>query len=294
MNARALRIHFHRIAAAHALLFLLLIFACGFVASGLAFARAHQPADSQAVPLFRIGEQLRYRIDWQKYAGAAYAELDVIDRGRFFGVGAWHFRASVHTTEPARAFFPLDDEADSYARPAGLASFRYQERFQESGKPEDTYAEFIPSGDASGGAWPRVVVPQGTHDPVSAIYSLREADWRRVPEVRLAVYDGEDLYEIAARSMGTEKVSVEAGEYLATRIAIRLLQNGRELPDEHFTLWLANDATQTPVRLDAQLPFGDLHLELTSSVQAQNKLGNKQRMELPVNLPQRSSHPAEN
>jgi hypothetical protein len=288
MNAAALRLRFRSIAASPRLPFFLFVVALGCVSSNFANVRASHPPDSSAV-LFRIGEQLHYRVDWQRYAGAAYAELDVIDRGSFFGEDAWHFRASVHTAEPARAFFPVDDEADSYARLAGLASFRYREHFQEDGKPEDTYAELISTSGPSDGAWTRVVVPDGTHDPLSAVYSLRETDWRHASEVRIPVYDGEDLCEIAAQSVGTEKVSVDAGEYIATKIEIRLLENNHEVPGEHFTLWLANDATQTPVRLDAQLALGNLRVELTSAEQAENK-SRRQK----INPRRRSSLPAEN
>jgi hypothetical protein len=288
MNPRGLHNGLHRIAALPVLSFFLFVVALGCVSSNFANVRASHPPDSSAV-LFRIGEQLHYRVDWQRYAGAAYAELDVIDRGSFFGEDAWHFRASIHTAEPARAFFPVDDEADSYARLVGLASFRYREHFQEAGKPEDTYAELISSGTASDGAWTRVVVPDGTHDPISAVYSLRETDWRRASEARIPVYDGEDLCEIVARSVGTERVSVDAGEYIATKIEIRLFENNHEVPGEYFTLWLANDATQTPVRLDAQLPLGNLRVELISAEQAENK---SRRQE--INPRRRSSLPAEN
>ncbi|HEV2290183.1 MAG TPA: DUF3108 domain-containing protein [Candidatus Acidoferrales bacterium] len=287
MNDSTFRISSRDKSAARVLLFSLFLLGFGFLFCELTNARAHSPADSHGVPFFRIGEQLRYRVDWQRYAGAAYAELDVVDRGNFFGEDAWHFRASVHTAEPARALFPVDDEADSYARLAGLASFRFREHFDEAGKPEDTYAELISSGDVSDARWTRIIVPEGTHDPVSAVYSLRQMDWRLASEVRIPVYDGDDLYEMVARSGGTEEVSVEAGKYIAKKITIRLLESGREVPGEHFTLWLANDTVETPVRLDAQLPLGNFRVELTSGEQAQNR-------ENAVSPLRRSSLPAGN
>lgn len=289
MTAGAFRLRSRRDAAAHALFVFLLVFVLGFLFCKFTNARPRQLPGSCAVPLFRIGEQLRYRVDWQRYTGAAYAELDVVDRGSFFGAEAWHFRASVHTAEPARALFPVDDEADSYARLAGLASFRYREHFNEAGKPEDTYAELISSGDSSGAPWTRIIVPKDTHDPISAVYALRQMDWQHRSEARIPLYDGEDLYEMVAQNSGAEKISVDAGQYSATKIVIRLLENGREVPDEHFTLWLAKDAVETPVRMDAQLPLGNLRVELTSAEQSENK-----RSEWPVTLPRRSSLPAGN
>jgi hypothetical protein len=31
----------------------------------------------------------------------------------------------------------------------------------------------------------------------------------------------------------------------------------------HFTLWLANDASRTPVLVEAEIPFGTSRIELT-------------------------------
>jgi Protein of unknown function (DUF3108) len=216
------------------------------------------------LPAFRIGEILNYRIDWQRYAGAAVAQLQVVDRGNFYGSQSWHFRASVHTAEPIRALYPMDDQIDSYALLAGLESRQYQEHFREFGKPEDTDLALVSPGEASNGPLPRVIVPLGTHDAVSAIYSLREVDWLRTPEFRIPVFDGQNVYEMVAKPNTPMGIHVAAGDYKATEIEIRLLEGNQEIPDEHFKIWLADDAARTPLLCEADLSIGTLRIELTS------------------------------
>ena len=58
------------------------------------------------------------------------------------------------------------------------------------------------------------------------------------------------------------QVTVPAGQFTATRIAIHVSERGIELPDTHFWLWLAHDAARTPVLIEAEVPFGTARVEL--------------------------------
>jgi len=103
----------------------------------------------------------------------------------------------------------------------------------------------------------------GTRDPLGMMEYLRNVDWSKTPEVRSPVYDGRKLYDVrASLSAGSEKVTVPAGSYTASKIELRIFDNGTEMKDSHFFLHLANNAARTPVLLDAQLPFANARVEL--------------------------------
>lgn len=247
------------------------------------------PAASVQLPAFRVGETLNYRIDWQRYAGAAVAQLQVVDRGNFYGWQAWHLRASVHTAEPVRALYSMDDQIDSYALLANLESRQYQEHFREFGKLEETDATLVSPGEVSDAPSPHVIVPPGTRDSLSAIYFLRETDWRRVQELRAPVYDGQNVYEMAAKPGEPAGIHVAAGDYKATEIDIRLLDGNKEIPDEHFRIWLADDTARTPLLCEAYLPIGTLRIELTSDTAFEAEAGAN-----PITPRARSNPPAGN
>lgn len=221
-------------------------------------------AENSLTPRFRIGEVLNYRIDWQGHMGAGIAQLQVLDRESIFGAQAWHFRASLHTAEPIRAVYPMDDQIDSYAQLVDLESRRYQERFREFGVRDETDATFVSPGENSNAPAPHVIVPAGTRDALSAIYLLRITDWRKSPELRVPVFDGQNVYQMLAKYAATAEIRVTTGSYKATEIEISLFDGNRQVPDEHFKIWLAEDTVRTPLLCEAYLSIGTLRIELTS------------------------------
>ena len=53
-----------------------------------------------------------------------------------------------------------------------------------------------------------------------------------------------------------------AGDYRATKIQIRIFENGVESKDASFALYLANRAARTPVLLEAVLPVATARVAL--------------------------------
>jgi hypothetical protein len=280
-----MKAHFNNIAIRWALIGGIALCTPWFVSHSKSSARS----DGLHAPVFRIGEVLNYRVDWGRYTGAASAQLQIVDRSDFEGLEAWHFRATVHTAEPVRALYPMDDQIDSYAVPGNLTSRQYQERLREFGSVETTDALLVSSGDVASLSSPRVIVPPGTHDALSAIYFLRMADWTAGTEIRAPVFDGENVYQMRAKASVPSAIHVMAGTYQATKIEIHLFDGSKEIPDESFNLWLADDPARTPVLCEAQLTMGSLRIELTGDSASDAHAGP------PAVTPQaNSSHPAGN
>lgn len=267
MTAKIRRLSISRAAIRRGVIFAAMLACAALAAVCIPSSAKTHTASATTDPKFavlRIGEVLTYRIDWQRYAGAAVAQLQIVGRGEFHGADAWHFRAALHTDEPLRALYPLDDQIDAYVSLANLRTVEYQEHSREFGRPQDTQASFVLPGEASDAPLPHVIVPPGTRDALSAIYFLRTIDWPHVSEVRARVFDGENVYQMIATPAKTELIRVAAGDYQTTGIRIHLLDGNKEIADEHFALWLANDQARTPVLCEANLPIGVLRIELTS------------------------------
>lgn len=80
----------------------------------------------------------------------------------------------------------------------------------------------------------------------------------------MPVFDGKKLYELRARlERGADETEVPAGPFTASRIDLRVYERGRELTQVRISLWIANDAARTPVRVEAELPFGSVRAELS-------------------------------
>jgi Protein of unknown function (DUF3108) len=224
--------------------------------------KAESTADT-GLPL-RAGEVLEYSANVSELNNVASLRLQVAGRGNFLGKSTWHLQAFAHTQNPLRMVFELDDQFDSYSDATTLASLQYEMHLNERGQKVESIQRMTATGKepASPGAAQARVLP-GTRDPLGLMQYLRNVDWTKTPEVRGPVYDGHKLYDVRARlGPASEKVTVPAGSYTASKIGIRVFDAGVEMKDASFTLYVAKDAARTPVLLEAIMPFATARVEL--------------------------------
>jgi hypothetical protein len=232
-------------------------------ASSPTAAKKTAPPVDTGLPL-REGEVLDYTANVANLNNVATLTLKVVGRGNFVGKSAWHLQATAHTQNPLRMVFELDDQFDSYSDAGTLASMQYEMRLSERGQKVESLQRMASTGKepAPADATAARVLP-GTRDPLGLMEYLRNVDWSKTPEVRSPVYDGHKLYDIRAKIAGSsESVSVPAGKYAASKIEIRVFEDGVEMKDASFTLHLANNAGRTPVLLEAIMPFATARVEL--------------------------------
>jgi len=217
-----------------------------------------------AVLPLRAGEVLEYIANVSKVDNVATLRLQVAGRGNFLGKSTWHLQASAHTQNPLRMVFELDDQFDSYSDAATLTSLQYEMHLSERGQKVDSVQRMTATGKepAPPEATQARVLP-GTRDPLGMMQYLRYVDWTKIPEVRCPVYDGHKLYDVRAKAGASAvEVSIPAGNYTTSRVAIRVFENGAEMKDASFSLYLANDTARTPVLLEAVMPFATARVEL--------------------------------
>jgi hypothetical protein len=233
-------------------------------ASAPAKAFAVSKITSAEIPMpFRTGETLNYRVEWAIFPNAAALQMDVVERRNLLGWQTWHFRASAHSEEPARTFFVVDDQFDSYTDAATLESHQYEMYLSEMGSKENEVLHLIPIGQPNRGNAAPVIVQPGTRDPLGAFYALRAVDWKQTPEFDVPVYDGSDLYDVRARQeAASDQVAVDAGNFQAAKISLHLFEHGKEVPHTSFLLWFAHNAERTPVLMLAEMPVGSVRVEL--------------------------------
>ena len=163
--------------------------------------------------------------------------------------------------------FELDDQFDSYSDASSMTSVQYEMHLSERGQKVDNVQRMLSSMQdpiPAGGSGVRV--PLGTRDPLGLLEYLRSTDWSHTGEVRSPVFDGHKLYDVRAAVVGKANgITVPAGTFNTTKIEIHVLDNGQEMKDAHFLLYLANDAARLPVLLEAVLPVATARVELTKS-----------------------------
>ena len=210
------------------------------------------------------GEVLEFTGSVAKVSNVASLRLVVNGRKELAGKDAWHLQAFAHTQNPLRMVFELDDQFDSYSAPGDFASVQYEMRLNERGQKLQSVQRMTPTGrePAPAGASEARVLP-GTRDPLGMMQYLRSVDWAKTPVVHGPVYDGHKLYEVRAQKIGSAEVEVPAGKFSTATVDIKVFDDGVEMKDAHFTVYLAMDAARTPVLLEAVLPFAAARVELT-------------------------------
>jgi hypothetical protein len=212
-----------------------------------------------------VGESWHYSANVSKLNSVANLLLKVVEKRNFMGKSTWHLQAFAHTENPLRMVFALDDQFDSYSDANSLVSEQYEMHLDEKGQKVDVVQRLTSSGKepAPEDAMAARVLP-GTRDPLGMMQYLRTVDWSKTPEVRSPVYDGHKLYDVYARLQARgEAVAVPAGNFRTMKIELRVLDNGAEMKDAHFTLYLTDTEARTPVLLEAIMPFATARVELT-------------------------------
>jgi Protein of unknown function (DUF3108) len=232
-----------------------------------ATTNAAKPALNAAPPTGFVpvsGEILEFTSSVAKVNNVASLRLVVGGRKEVAGTDTWHLQAFAHTQNPLRMVFELDDQFDSYSAPGNFASVQYEMRLSERGQKVQSVQRMTPTGrePAPAGVSEARVLP-GTRDPLGMMQYLRSVDWAKTPVVHGPVYDGHKLYEVRAQKIGSAEVEVPAGKFSTATVEIRVFDNGEEMKDAHFTVYLAKDAARTPVLLEAVLPFAAARVELT-------------------------------
>jgi Protein of unknown function (DUF3108) len=215
----------------------------------------------------RAGETWQYSANVSKLNDVANLRLKVAEKRNFLGKSAWHLQAFAHTENPLRMVFALDDQFDSYSDAGTLVSMQYEMHLNEKGQTLDSVQRMSPAvrEPAPADAIAARVLP-GTRDPLGMMQFLRTVDWTKTPEVRSPVYDGHKLYDVHARlEERGAPVTVPAGNFDTLKIELRVLDNGAEMKDAHFILYLSNTDARLPVLLEAVMPFATARVELVKA-----------------------------
>ncbi|HMD32238.1 MAG TPA: DUF3108 domain-containing protein [Candidatus Acidoferrales bacterium] len=249
----------------------LVVFAFAAGASGLGGwnqGRGKTPPAAPPAPVavpFAPGERLEYAASWNGTVTAATFKLAVVERRDFFGRMAWHFQAQAKTIDPVRMIFTLDDQFDSYTDAITLESRQYEAYIREQSKHDDLVVPMSVKPDASRGNAHVYLVLAGTQDPLGLMYRLRAQDWKKEPTLRLPVFDGKKFYEVeATRESSGAALAVAGGNFVVTRVALKVSQGGQEVANLKVRISFSEDAARVPVLFEAEAPFGTVRAELTA------------------------------
>jgi len=247
---------------------------CAAVFFGL-LIQSKVPASSQAdrpVP-FKVGETLTYDVSWSMYMTAGSATLAVKERRAMSGGGAaydlvtegrpiglvdaiYHVYYKAESLLDARTLQPVT--ATLFSEEAKRTNLRLT-RFTGRNTIEFQAEQNAPIEKRT--------VPNGSMDPLSALYVIRTQTLTSGGTFAMPVVDGSDVYKTRWQVSGPESIAAAGSTTQAWKLTPTLLdEHDQPIPNMRLTLWISNDARKVPLKLQVGLPVGNFVLTLSKSI----------------------------
>ncbi|MEW6719651.1 MAG: DUF3108 domain-containing protein [Thermodesulfobacteriota bacterium] len=228
---------------------------------------AHAPAPPPALPPSARTEEppppawaaqkelLEYRVDFIGIT-MGYAWFRYQGKVSIGGRTAYHLNVRARTSGVLSLIYPVSESIDYYIDAATLEPIRLEFRGRKN-KPDDvaqydqekgriTY-RYLHNGEIR----KQVDVLPGTHDPVSAAYYFRGRGFGKEEKER-NVYGGRKVYQISPRTVGTERLHTERGDFDTLVVQPVIKRDGKVENKGDLRMWVTRDERRLPVRFYAK------------------------------------------
>jgi hypothetical protein len=213
-----------------------------------------------------LGETLSYNIGWSTYPTAARLDLEVVDRGAYFGQDGFELRTKIETTPSIRSLFlDLDSEYTTYVGTTKLLPYRLENSIRQGARRSDETIILDQAGrTVRFGDDKQINAPSELYDLTSLLYALRLQTFSPGTKQKFTAIYGQEIFEIEAEGRERERVTTQIGAYEAIGVSLDGKTKKTNLSKYRIKIWFSNDARRIPVLMTGRLPFGDLRVELAN------------------------------
>ncbi|MDX6384386.1 MAG: hypothetical protein QOK48_1959 [Blastocatellia bacterium] len=211
---------------------------------------------------FKIGEQLTYQV----YLSSSPQPVGTVkftlkSRGRYFNRDGLLFSVTAQTNGPGSRVFPVNDQINSYIDPTTLLPFRTELNLSE-GRYRYTRAYNLDQNrGAAVSEKDRIDIPVGTHDLISAFYSLRTFDLRPPKQNAISIMATTQPRTLLVKSQRRETIEISGQKIDA--IMITLTTDDPQADKMQIRIWVGDDSRHLPLRIMAVTPLGPVRADLS-------------------------------
>jgi hypothetical protein len=215
----------------------------------LSLALLAAPAGEQVVP-FKVGETLTYDVSWSSYLTAGTAVATVTEMRRSHDATVYSIVTEGRPTPLVSKLYNLYYKIDTLLDASTLLPQRASIYSEEGHRHRLRTTEFdLPEN-------------RGRQDPLSAIYVLRAKPLKTGQRVRMAVTNADKQYTVSFEVGATERLRTPIGDVDAWQVKASIVDARGATAANNVALWLSTDARRLPVKVRADLPFGNFTLAL--------------------------------
>lgn len=225
------------------------------------------PKSTADVPLrdvpFKIGEQLTYQV----YLATTSAQLvgtvtfTLKSRGRYFNRDGLLFTVTAQTSGAGQRLFPVNDQITSYVDPTTLLPFRTEINLSEDKyRYNRAYNIDQNRGLAVADSKERIEIPVGTHDLISALYSIRTFDLLPSKQNAISIMATTQPRTLLVKSQRRE--TIDLGSQKINAMMLTLTTDDPQGDQLQVRLWIGDDARHLPLRIMAVTKLGPIRADL--------------------------------
>jgi hypothetical protein len=212
---------------------------------------------------FKIGEQLTYQVYLSNTPQQSVGTITFVlkSRGQYFNRDGLLISVTAQTTGAGGRVFPVTDQITSYIDPTTLLPFRTELKLSE-GKYHYNRAYSLDQnrGAAVADTKQRIDIPVGTHDLISAFYSIRTFDLWPSKQNAISIMATSQPRTLLVKSQRRE--TIELGGQKIEAIMLTLTTDDPHSDKMQLRIWLGDDARRLPLRISAVTQFGLVRADL--------------------------------
>lgn len=216
---------------------------------------------------FPVGEETRYNIYWGVlHVGSARVSTDWVEQN---GEPRLRVRHVTKSNRVIAQLYPVEDVVETLIDPASFLPVYFRTKMSEGRYRNDEITVFNHAagygeqGSFKNGHVKKFKIDPDTRDVVTLMFWLRREPFTVGATNQYRVMADEKLYDLLVKPTRTEEHEVaDYGRMTVTRIDPEAAFNGLFIRKGKMTAWISDDERRLCTKVEAEVPFANIHIAL--------------------------------
>lgn len=210
---------------------------------------------------FKEGEYLKFIIRYGPIK-AGYAYMEIPEIVYIDGHPCFHVISRAESNNFFSSFYKVRDRVESFIDSAGIFTRRFEKHLREGKFKADVINVYDQKNQKVITRKDTIQVPVYVQDVLSAFYFVRTQDLKLGQSFSVDNFSGGKIYPLEVKVLKKEKIRVKAGKFACIVVEPILRSTGIFQHKGRLKVWLTEDKTHMPVKMQSEIAVGSIIAEL--------------------------------
>ncbi len=210
---------------------------------------------------FKQGEYLKFIIRYGPIK-AGYAYMEIPDIVYFDGHPCFHVISRAESNNFFSSFYKVRDRVESFIDTTGIFTRRFEKHLREGKFKADVVNVYDQKNQKVVTRKDTIQVPVYVQDVLSAFYYIRTQDLKLGQSLSVDNFSGGKIFPLDVKILKREIVRVKAGKFACIVVEPILKSTGIFQQKGRLKVWLTEDKTHMPVKMQSEIVVGSIIVEL--------------------------------